>query len=225
MLLALMLTVASSPSAHGWQEVGRRDGVSVYFRERERDGNHETLGVGVLAAPPWIVKPALDDVQAKTGRMPSLIEDHVIRRDARGVVVYNRTSAPVIADRDYTLRMFDDSFVGNDGDVVYVIRFHTANDEGPPPRSGVVRVPEIYGEWRLESVAGGTMTRASYFVYVDPGGSIPITIAQWGAQQMFAGVFDAVRTRVKDPAYRAQEPTRPTRVVARAAPLEGFAER
>jgi hypothetical protein len=210
MKLALALLFPVGLGAQGWTEAGRDGGVTVYVREQPR---RETLGVGVIEAPPWVVKNAIDDVDAKTGRMPYLLESRVLKRDGRGIVLYNRTSAPVLADRDYTIRMFDASFVKPDGTVVYVVRFIIANEEGPPPRTGVVRVNETYGEWRYEPIAGGAMTRAYYFIYADPGGAVPSALANWGTQQMMSGIFGALRERVKDPLYRAREPSRPVRVV------------
>jgi hypothetical protein len=220
MKVALALLLPLGLGAEGWTEAGRDSGVIVYVREQPK---RETLGVGVIEAPPWIAKNAIDDVDARTGRMPYLLESRVLKRDARGVVVYNRTSAPVVADRDYTIRMFDASFVKPDGSVVYVVRFKTANDEGPPVRSGVVRVNETYGEWRFEPIAGGAMTRAYYFVYADPGGAVPQALANWGTEQMIAGVFNALRERVRDPAYRAKEPDKPLRVVDADHSFDNFA--
>src|SRR5436190_854063 len=105
--------IASGLHADGWEEAGRDDGVIIYVRMRAGASGaerHEVLGVGAIDAPAWVVKNAIDDFDATSGRMPYLKETRVIKRDADGVVVYNRTSAPIIADRDYTIRIRDASF-------------------------------------------------------------------------------------------------------------------
>ncbi|HEY4220692.1 MAG TPA: hypothetical protein VGO62_05100 [Myxococcota bacterium] len=209
---ALLLFAIVAPSglgaANGWVETGREGGVALYARPRAGTSNHESLGVGAIDAPPWVVKNALDDVN---GHMPYLLESRVIKRDAQGMVVYMRTSAPLVADRDYSIRLVDESFVRSDGSVVYVTRWRAANDEGPPPQQGVVRVAVTEGEWRLEPMANGTKTRAIYFVYAEPGGGIPEAIAKWAQRSAMSGIFGALRDRVLDAKYAATAPATPTR--------------
>ncbi len=211
MLLGLVVWLACSPVTDGWKEAGRNSGVIVYTRQHHGGPKSEVLGVGVIDAPPWVVKNAIDDCGATTGRMPYLKEARVLKRDARGVIVYNRTSAPIISDRDYTIRMTDESFVRPDGSVVYVVHWADADQEGPPERLGVVRVRDTEGEWRFEPMNGGTRTRAMYRVFADPAGVVPDTVALWGTTMVIGGIFEAVRVRATDPKYSENKPPLPTR--------------
>ena len=206
-MLAVALCIAAVPP--GFAELGASSGVAVYERARKGTSTHETLGVGVVDAPPWVVKNAFDDVVAP---MAYIEEVRIVKRDDAGVVVYNRTSAPIIEDRDYTLRMWDDSFARPDGSVVWVTKWQAANELGPPPRANVVRVTVIYGELRMEPLPDGK-SRVSYFVYTDPGGAVPLGLAEWGQRQAVANVFESIRARARNAKYRAVEPAKPTRVL------------
>ena len=210
-LAVLPLLVLASPAELPWQEVARSAAVTVYRRPRGGTAVTETLAVGELDAPPWVVMNALADYEPEEGQMPYVAEVKVLKRDARGTVIYNRTSPPVVDDRDYTIRMFDDSFVRADGAVVYVARWVTANQEGPPPKPGVVRVNLTEGYWRLDPIGDGKKTRASYFVFAEPGGSLPQSVADFGTNTAMADVFNALRARVKASKYRARAPARPTK--------------
>lgn len=206
----MLMSIVASPASEGWEESGRKAGVVVYTRARRGTRSlNETLAVGAVDAPPWVVKNAIDDYEAEDGPMPYLKEMRVVSRDERGAVIYHRTSPPLVADRDYTIRMSDDSYVRDDGSTVYVTRWRTANAEGPPPRAGIVRIERTEGRWTLEPIDGGKRSRASYEVFVDPGGRVPGAFVEWGTNTMMADVFKAIRVRVVNKKYWQAPPPRP----------------
>jgi hypothetical protein len=200
MIFALTLLLTAGAVDDGWEESSRKLGVVVYTRKLAHMELYETMAVGMIDAPPSVVKYAIDDVD-KSDDMPYLKEARVIRRDDRGALIYHRTAPPVVSDRDYTILMFDASARRDDGTLIYITRWHTANEEGPPPRPKVVRVPRLEGYWRLEPVDGGKRTRATYFVFSDPGGALPRALAAMGSGSALPEVFEAMRRRVKDPKY------------------------
>src|SRR3989442_255971 len=79
------------------------------------------------------------------------------------------------------------------GRVGYVCRWRTANNEGPAVRSGVVRVDTTEGYWQLEP--HGEKTRATYYAFATPGGSIPRELADWGTSMAIGKIFEAIRER------------------------------
>ncbi len=210
-MLALALVLACvNPLDEGWEVAGRRDGVVVYQRPHPGSPHPEVLAVAIWDVPPWVAKNAVDDVEAKDG-IPYLTEARVLKRDDKGVVIYNRVSPPVVSDRDYTIRFFDQSYTA-DGVTVWIARWRTANDEGPPKRSGVVRIPENDGYWRFEPVDGGARTRAHYWVYTNPGGALPASFAAAGSTTMMPDVVNAIATRAKKAKYREKMPAPPSRL-------------
>jgi hypothetical protein len=202
---------AAQTSQAAWVEVSRTAALTVYRRTHSDGVLTEWMASGSIAAPPYVVKNALDDYTPKVGQMPYMAETKVLKRDANGTVIYNRTAPPLVDDRDYTIRMFDDSYVRKDGAVVYVARWRTANDEGPPPRDDVVRVDKTEGYWRLDPIDDGKRTKATYFVVASPGGNIPQSIADMGTNSVMADIFTALRARAKVKSYAETKPPPPTK--------------
>lgn len=200
-------TPVANPLDEGWQVVGRRDGVVVYQRPHPASPHPESLAVTIIDVPPWVAKNAVDDVEADG--MPNLAEARIVKRDERGLVIYNRVSPPVVADRDYSIRFFDQSYTAG-GVTIWIARWRTANDEGPPKRSGVVRVPVNEGYWRFEPIDGGKQTRATYWVYTDPGGAVPAPLAAIASTTLLPDVVNALAERARRPKYRAKMPRPPT---------------
>lgn len=213
--LAALFVLAADPSppadAAGWTEVSRTSALVVYRRPHAVGSLTEWMATGTIEAAPFVVKNALDDYTPKVGQMPYMAETKVLKRDAEGAVIYNRMAPPLVDDRDYTIRMFDDSYVRNDGAIVYVARWRTANGEGPAPRAGVVRVDKTEGFWRLDPSDDARHTRATYFVVVEPGGNVPQSIADMGTSSIMGDIFTALRARVKVKSYAESKPTAPTK--------------
>jgi hypothetical protein len=131
--------------------------------------------------------------------MPYTVECRVLKRDGNSVVAYQRISAPLTKDRDYTVRMRSSS-KPVDGGTSYLSQWEAENALGPPEKSGVVRVNLCDGSWLLEPV-GPTTTRATYMIYTDSGGAIPAFIKNTGSQIGIRKLFAAIRKQVRDPKY------------------------
>jgi len=205
--LVFVPLLSSHPTTDdGWELAGRTSGIHVYVRHDGDSQLGQVLATCTIDAPPLVAKIAIDDFDAVRGRMPFIKETKVVSRGDKSLVVYNRTSAPLVADRDYTVRVVDQSYAREkDGAMVYVSRFESANNLGPPPLPGVVRVEHSEGEWRFEPIDGGRRTRAVYRVTLDiTHDGLPDAVYKWGAVQMMSGILGALRERVDDPKYTAQ---------------------
>ena len=86
--------------------------------------------------------------------------------------------------------------------MIYVSRYVIANEEGPPPRPGVVRVEKSSGSWRFEATDDGARTRAKYTVLADPIAGVPRWVEDWAMRDMISKIFGALRERAQDPTYR-----------------------
>jgi hypothetical protein len=137
--------------------------------------------------------------------MPYTVECRVLKRDGNSVVAYQRISAPMTSDRDYTVRMRSSSKQVESG-TTYSSRWEAENTLGPPEKSGVVRVNLCDGSWLLEPTGPNT-TRATYTIYTDSGGAIPAFIKNTGSQIGIRKVFAAIRKQTRDPKYaKAAQP-------------------
>lgn len=203
--------IAESEGTPGkWELISTSGGVSLYRRSRPGPGHHESKAIGEIAAPTTVVHAVIDDVDSYPQFMPYTVESKIIKREGDTVIGYQRISAPLVKDRDYTLRVKTTS-TAVEGGTSYFSHWSTDNALGPAERSGVVRVNLCEGSWLLEPI-GLNSTRATYCVFTDSGGLLPDFIRNIGSQMGIRRIFAAIRNQVRDPKYRQGEERKPEKV-------------
>jgi hypothetical protein len=190
-VLAWMVTSGLALSSAGYVRVAEDKGVTVYRREGARA--IELAAEGNIAAPPQKVRDVLIDYAHHPAWVNHLAESRVLERQADSLVVYQRLDLPLIDDRDFTLHVT----WGSDARGVLWTRFSTANDLGPEPRHGVVRVALHEGGWQLEPIEGGRATHARYFLRLDLAGSLPAWMSRSRAGKDIPGLFESIRKQLK----------------------------
>lgn len=180
-----------------WKFVSNKDGVAISQRQRPR--SYESKAVGEIAASTDLVHAVLDDAESYSSFMPYTAECRVLKRENDSIVAYQRISAPLVSDRDYTLRV-QNSSKRVEGGMSYLTQWNADNTFGPPEKRGVVRVTLCEGSWLLEPVGPNT-TRATYTIYTDSGGWIPKFVKESGSQVGIRKLFAAIRKQVTDPKY------------------------
>jgi ribosome-associated toxin RatA of RatAB toxin-antitoxin module len=180
-----------------WKFISNKDGVTLY--RRQRTASYESKAIGEIVASTDLVHTVINDVESYASFMPYTAECRVLKRDDDSVVTYQRISAPLTSDRDYTLRVRS-SAKAVDGGRSYLSQWQTDNALGPPEKSGVIRVKLCEGSWLLEPIGPNT-TRAIYTIYTDSGGMIPKFIKETGSQIGIRKLFAAIRKQVRDPKY------------------------
>jgi hypothetical protein len=159
----------------GWSTYDTHDGVT--YEKRAVGGSRfaEYRATTAVAQSPAQTSAAV--WSAVTDSVPATVKKRtVLSRGSDELVIYDQIHTPVVSDRDVTIRIRR----ATRGDELE-IRFETANDVGPPPATGFVRLPVVRGRWLLSPSAGGG-TRIVYQCYSEPGGSIPAFLVR-GAQQ------------------------------------------
>jgi hypothetical protein len=191
-------------SQDDWKLATNSQDVTIYSRERSGSKVKELKAVGEIDAPSRAVHAVIDDLEGYSSFMPYTTECRLIKRESDSTLItYQRLSPKICQDRDYTLRIWKKSWPGADG-WVYSNRWEPANELGPAEKKGVVRVKICQGSWLLEP-DGATKTRATYSLYTDTGGAIPVFIANRASQTGIGRLFAAVRKQVKDPKYDGSE--------------------
>jgi hypothetical protein len=184
---------ASALVSEGFVSVGEVDGVRVYRRDK-RPGI-ELAAEGTFQAPPERVRRVLIDYPRHRTWQKHLKENKVLARGRDFLHVYQRLDLPVLDDRDFTLHVT----WGAEGAVLWM-RFAVANDRGPKPVPGVVRVTAHEGGWRLSSEDGGKTTRAVYRFHLDLAGSVPSWLGRGAASADMVDLFNNIRRQL--PNYR-----------------------
>jgi hypothetical protein len=206
---ASLLAPALTGSEEGWTLAAKTNGIVVENRAHEGSEVKEGRAVGIIDAPPWVVKNVVDDVEHYSEFMPYTKESRIISRGPGFVVVYQRINPPFVANRDYILRISDKTHRNADGRVVYEQEWTRVKGEGPAPIDGVVRMEVNSGHWVLEELDGGARTRASYWVYTVPGGNIPSWLVNATNTTAVSELYGAVRKAALDPRFRATRPKVP----------------
>ena len=192
-----------------WEEAASAniDGFTLKVSARSKGGSDikEVRGVGTFDAPSWVVKNVIDDVVNYKNFMPYTKESTVVSKHDGYIVSYQRLATPVVDDRDYTIKIFDESREDVNGTIIWKNRWTEANTLGPPLRQGIARVGVNEGYWILESAAGDR-TKATYYVYTNPGGSIPTFVINMANAQAVPELYRAVAKAARDPKYRQTRP-------------------
>ncbi|MHB8879785.1 MAG: SRPBCC family protein, partial [Myxococcaceae bacterium] len=119
------------------------------------------------------------------------------------IIFYSVINAPLVDRRDYCIRILDES---NWADPKATLKVSwKASDKCIPEKEGLVRVKINDGYWTLAPRDNGTKTFATYYVFTDPGGSIPKWIANKANSTAVPNVFEAIRKVIADNRAAAQK--------------------
>ena len=183
--------------------------VKVYTREHAGSDVREMKAVGLIDATPAEVWKAIRDYDGYTKNMPYTVEAKVLTRSPgdKEILFYSRLETPLVSSRDYIILLKDESD-WKDGAGFMKVSWVAAPKEADaqaPEKKDVVRVRVNDGYWLLEPKENGTKTFGTYYVYTNPGGSIPSFIANSANDIAVPKVFDSIRkttTAHKTPAKK-----------------------
>jgi hypothetical protein len=170
-LVALVVAVAplaSAAPATGWQVLSNRDGLLVERRADDRP--YEIRATVETSLPPAAIFETIWKQREHPQFVPHLKRLDLLSEDGDEHLAYEQVEVPLARDRDYTVRLHKRVDVEAQR---YEIGFATANEAGPPPNAGHIRVPSIHGRWLIEVGPDGKGSRVRYEVFSDPGGAIP----------------------------------------------------
>jgi hypothetical protein len=186
-LLFGVLELVAALAGEGFHVVSAQNGIDVY--EKAHHGAIELGAEAQVAATPQAVESLLLDYDHHPAWVKNLVESRVVARGTDWLDVYQRLSLPVVEDRDFTLHVT----WGREGSSSF-IRFDAANERGPGPVKGVVRVALHRGSWRLRASDGGRSTYAVYEFCFDPAGSVPAWMGHGRAAKEVAQLIASLRT-------------------------------
>lgn len=173
----------------GWKVYATRDGVTLDERVVPGSSFREYRAIVELAVDPL---RAADEAWAvlREGDPDHLKHRQILRESRSEMLIYDQIRAPVVYDRDYTIRIrrIDDPARRR-----IEFRLETANTLGPPPAHNHVRIPEIRARWVLEPTPNGG-TRLTNYAYSEPGGSVAAFLVRGAqAERSLLGVLRMIR--------------------------------
>ncbi len=201
--LAIAVALCAPPglrdNPNPWIETKESDGLRVWTREVPSSSIREVKAEAVVNQPIARLWEVLADVPRYTEFMPYVVEARVLETvGATQALEYQLLDPPLVDKRDYALLVTVEH-----GEQLTVWRrsWTVAAGKGPPLRDGVIRLQVCDGTWTLEKL-GSRSTRVEYYLYTDPGGSIPAWIANKANTTSVPALLDAVRQRARDPEWR-----------------------
>jgi hypothetical protein len=194
-----LATAAAQADDAGYVDVNARDGVRVSARARAGSAIQEMRAISDIDAPPERVLAVLDDIERYPQFMPPTSAAQLLRRDGNLAYYYMEISPPVIARRDYCIRVGMQRLDGGRLRSYWV----TDNSGCPPEKHGIVRVTSNDGEWILEPIDGGHRTHVIYRCHIEVGGHVPAWMVNRVSATELPHVFAAVRHAVSQPRYAA----------------------
>jgi len=189
----VVLSAVSVTWANSWETVFDDDGLSVERRAYSGSALQEIRGVIRLETSLNAVMALLKDAEFnhewvyRSGGARILEEEGFARAYVYGIV-----DAPwPMQDRDTVVRF--DYRQEESGDITITI---TNFPDFLPQADEYVRVPDFGGYWRLRPQRDGWV-EVTYQVYGDPGGWIPVWVANYAAVTSVTRTLQAMDSAVK----------------------------
>jgi hypothetical protein len=207
LLLALPLLILTSDKEPSWALAAEEEGIKIYARSREGQDVKEMRAIGLIDASPHEVWKAIRDYNNYPKTMPYTEEAKVVASEGgdKTIWFYSVINAPLVDRRDYVIKIIDESD-WRDGKGFLKVTWTAWNekDKGQPERENSVRVKINDGYWLLEPREAGKKTFATYYVYTDPGGSLPKFVANRANSVAVPDVFTAIRKVVASERAKAE---------------------
>ena len=170
LLAAGGLLAATTAFGSDWEKISDKDGTLV---ERRTVPGLRISAIRVTARGPLAPAVVFETIwkqQEHLEFVPYLKQTNILSDTGDERVAYEQLALPFVRDRDYTVRLRKrvDPAAHR-----YEILIESANDAGPPPGGGYVRVTNIRGSWTVEPGPDGKGSLVRYELESDPGGSIP----------------------------------------------------
>ncbi len=178
-----------------WRLVRDDDGIRVFHRTARGSAIPEARADATIASPPSRVYAAISDYDNFAEFVPYVVGSKIVRQKDHFFWVYQRLRFPwPIADRRFVIQATHDVDRSNPG--FYTVRWRMAE----PETLGLVQEPGIAptifaGSWELRPLNGGSMTRATYAVHLDPGGVLPAWLVKIATDDLLPNVVRAIRQR------------------------------
>jgi hypothetical protein len=201
-LVALVFTDPGAP-AENWEEKANEDGIAVFNRGHAGSSVRELKATGLIEAPPRAAWAVVRDYEHYKDNMPYTEESRVLSRGEadKEIIFYSVINAPFVSRRDYVIRVLDESD-WKDGQGFLKASWGVTDKMNPPTKDGVIRLKQSDGFWMFEPREGGKKTFATYWLFTDPGGSIPTWLVNKANSSTVPDVFRAIRKKATQTPYR-----------------------
>ncbi len=194
--ILLLSFSAFSQTSENWKLTSEQKefDLKIYLREIKDSPIKEVKSIALLPGAPRSVFQVVTDYTHLTEYMPYLKENRVLKNQNHHYVIYQYLDFPLVDDRDYVI---DVEHIINEKDNVYGTRWQSNYNQGIKELDGVIRLKVNRGSWELHPFENGRKTHAVYYVYTDPGGSIPAWVANKANTIAIPDLFETISEQIK----------------------------
>jgi uncharacterized protein YndB with AHSA1/START domain len=169
------------------------DGIAMASRKIPGTGIYEVRASCMVEAAPQQVFRVAMQRETYENSTKHVAEYRVVGTEGENVwYTYERLAFPLIRDRDYTLRYESRR---DPPKQLFSIAWNLANDRGPLPKNGVVRVSATRGTLEMTPEDEGKKTRLVCTMFADPGGWIPGWLANYVNRSTVPEMLRLIRTK------------------------------
>lgn len=173
LLLLFICTVSFAGAQPAWHLIKDKNNIQVYTATSDSTRLKHIKVVALLNGTVEKVIPVFLDVPRQKDWVYATKKAYIIKKITdTELLYYVETSLPwPISNRDIAIRM---KILPNKNNNILTIT--TVGEPGAiPGNKGLVRVPQFTGNWTF-TPAGNNKIKIEYFLFVDPGGSLPAWI-------------------------------------------------
>jgi hypothetical protein len=175
------------------------EGIKVYTRNNPTSDFDEAKSEMVVDSRIEVVAEVLRDIESFPGWMYGCLKTSFVeKKDRSNFTFYFVFNSPwPVSDRDVTVKVATtfDLQVGK-----ATIKLESVNHPSRPENSDYVRMRELKGEYTLEYLSRNK-TKVTYWVKIDPGGSIPASLANLTSVDLPFETLNGLRAKTTDQKY------------------------
>ena len=182
-----------------WEKTNEDSGITIWSRDVGHERVREVKAETVIDLPAERIWEVVRDVEHFPEFMPYVLEATIFKIvDEQNWYQYQRLDPPLVDMRDYVLKVTTEN---KPPEATYYLRWQADDQLGPKPREDAVRLKLCDGSWTLKALSPNR-THITYWLYTDPGGSIPGWIARKANTVSLPDLLSAVRNRAGNPAWK-----------------------
>lgn len=215
-LLALPAFAGAPEEEPGWELKKETDGIKIFNREKQGSPIKELLAITTLDVPVQKLAAVVGDYDHFKDFMPYTVISKNLKKEKVGPkkdlnYFYTGLDLPMVSNRYYTLELTDEwDPDGKEGWFRSQWTLSTkpglnpdlndpaVKDLAPKGFKDAIKTPINDGFWLFEPLPDDAGAKVTYYVYTDPGGSIPSWVANQANSIAVPKLMKAVRQRAKN---------------------------
>jgi hypothetical protein len=199
-LLALFTFMTGTSLGDDWKMIYSKEGVSGYEKSVPGTEMKEFKAYGFVEARMEVIGEVLRDIPAYPKWMAKCRETKVLKDiDRNTKIFFNETATPWPVPNRGVIISNTSKYDLDTGRAV--IKFKALDTPEYPVREGLVQIKELDGEYLLEFF-GREMTKVTYRHRANPGGNVPIQIANYQSRLFPVINIQGLRKMVKLKKYQ-----------------------